>query len=81
MILVGNGHFAQQYLQDIQANPHMGFTMDGYVSGEARPGLGKRLGSYEELEEILEHSDLGRVDRGAGSSGDRVYAAGIGGGG
>ena len=57
VILVGSGHFAQQYLQDIQANPQMGFTVDGYVSGEARPGLGKRLGSYEELEEILEHSD------------------------
>ena len=57
VILVGSGHFAHQYARDIQENPHLGFTLDGYVSGEVRPGLGKRLGSYEELEEILEHSD------------------------
>ena len=57
VILVGSGHFAHQYARDIQENPHLGFTLDGYVSGEARPGLGKRLGSYGELEEILEHSD------------------------
>lgn len=57
VILVGSGHFAHQYAEDIQANPHMGFTLDGYVSREVRQGLGKRLGSYEELEEILLHNN------------------------
>lgn len=55
VILVGSGHFARQYAQDIQENPQMGFTVDGYVSREKRPNLGPYLGSYEELETILEH--------------------------
>lgn len=57
VILVGNGHFSRQYVQDIQANPHLGFTLDGYVSKIQRPELGRCLGSYEDLEAILEVRD------------------------
>ena len=32
VVVVGNGHFAQQYIQDVRNNPHMGFTVDGYLS-------------------------------------------------
>ncbi len=58
VILVGNGHLAHQCLQDLQKNPHLGYTVDGYVSGVEKPELGQCLGSYEQLEEILEDRDL-----------------------
>lgn len=54
VILVGNGHFARQYIQDLKKNPHLGFTLKGYVSGSERPELGQRLGNYEELAAVLE---------------------------
>ena len=57
VILVGNGHLAQQYLQDIQAKPQLGITVDGYISGVPRPELGECLGRYEDLETILEQKD------------------------
>lgn len=56
-ILVGSGHFARQYAQDIQANPHLGFMLDGYVSGEEERGLGAHLGGYGDLEKILAERD------------------------
>ncbi len=52
--IVGNGHLAQQYAQDVRNHPEMGVSIDGYVSGVAREGLGKRLGRYEDLGEILD---------------------------
>ena len=58
VILVGNGHLAQQYLKDIQAKPQLGITVDGYISGVPRPELGVCLGRYEDLEAILEQKDL-----------------------
>lgn len=53
VIVVGNGHFAHQYIQDVMQNPHMGFTVDGYVRKAKRPELGRCLGAYEDLGEIL----------------------------
>lgn len=56
VIIVGNGHLAQQYVEDIRRNPHMGYRLCGYVSGVEKDGLGEHLGSYEELDRILEES-------------------------
>ncbi len=56
--ILGNGHLARQYLEDIRQNPQLGVTVVGYISREKRPGLGKCLGSYEELEKILERRRL-----------------------
>ena len=53
VVVVGSGHFAHQYVEDVKQNPHMGFTVDGYVSEEDCPDLGTRLGSFAELEEVL----------------------------
>ena len=53
VVVVGNGHFAYQYIEDLKAHPHLGFTVDGYVSHTEKPGLGKRLGDYEQLASIL----------------------------
>lgn len=52
--ILGNGHLARQYLEDIRWNPQLGVTVIGYISRERRPELGKCLGSYEDLEKILE---------------------------
>ena len=49
--ILGNGHLARQYLEDIRQNPQLGVTVIGYISREKRPELGKCLGSYENLED------------------------------
>ena len=58
VIVVGNGHFAHQYVQDVKDHPQMGFTVDGYVSKTERPILGRCLGTYEDLGRILEERDI-----------------------
>ena len=54
VIIVGNGHHAFQYIDDLKNNPQVGIIVDGYVSKYQKDGLGKCLGSYEELQEILQ---------------------------
>lgn len=54
VVVVGSGHFAHQYIEDVKRNPHMGFTVDGYVSEADCPELGCRLGSFDELEKVLD---------------------------
>ena len=46
------------YREDIRRNPQLGVTVIGYISREKRPELGKCLGSYEDLEKILERHKL-----------------------
>ena len=58
VVVVGNGHFARQYIEDVKARPYLGFVVDGYVSKVEKPGLGDRLGEYEELEKILEGREV-----------------------
>lgn len=53
-ILVGNGHQARQYLEDLAHDPYSGIVIDGYVSKVEKPELGRCLGSYEELESIVD---------------------------
>ena len=61
VILVGCGHFAGQYVQDVKARPYLGFTVDGYVGEQESPALGKRLGRYGDLEMILDQYDPDEV--------------------
>lgn len=61
VILVGCGHFAGQYVQDVKARPYLGFTVDGYVGEQESPALGKRLGRYGDLETILDQYDPDEV--------------------
>lgn len=56
--IVGNGHLALQYLHDIQNNSQMGIVVDGYISKAERPELGKCLGCYEDVEQILERHEV-----------------------
>lgn len=55
VILVGNGRHASGYIEDIQKEKRLGLELDGYVSRVQKPGLGKHLGAYEQLEEIIEN--------------------------
>lgn len=61
VVVVGSGHFAHQYVGDVKRNPHMGFTVDGYVSEEDCPDLGMRLGTFDELEEVLDDRQVDEV--------------------
>ena len=61
VILVGNGKHARQYMEAIQKNPDLGYTVDGYVSRVERPELGRRLGAYEDLEQILDQPGIDEV--------------------
>lgn len=56
--IVGNGHLAWQCMQDFLAHPEMGIVVDGYISAMEKPELGKCLGSYEELGDILQRHHL-----------------------
>lgn len=56
-VLIGNGHLAQQYLEDIKNNPFTGIMIDGYVSIVEKPGLGTNLGRYEDLERIIDETN------------------------
>lgn len=56
--IVGNGHLALQYLHDIQNNAQMGIVVDGYISKVERPALGKCLGCYEDVGQILEQHEV-----------------------
>lgn len=40
-ILVGNGHQARQYLEDLAHDPYSGIVIDGYVSKVQKPELGR----------------------------------------
>ncbi|MBR3978631.1 MAG: undecaprenyl-phosphate glucose phosphotransferase [Oscillospiraceae bacterium] len=54
VIIFGNGHLAKEFKEAVEADPSSGIVVDGYVSKVARPELGTNLGSYEELEQILD---------------------------
>lgn len=53
VIIVGNGQLAHQYARVIQENPRYGYKLDGYCCLTDREALGKRLGTYEDLDHIL----------------------------
>ena len=54
VIVVGNGKNARNYIKEVAEKPELGIKVEGYVSKVAKAELGKNLGSYEEIGEILE---------------------------
>lgn len=55
VIIFGNGILAKEFKDSVEADPDLGIVVDGYVSKVPKPGMGVSLGSYEELEQILEN--------------------------
>ncbi len=53
VIVVGSGHLACQYMEDVHCNPHMGFMVDGYVSERKCSVQERWLGCFNDLEQIL----------------------------
>lgn len=58
VIIFGNGHLAKEFKESVEADPSLGIVVDGYVSKVPRAELGTNLGSYEELEQILDDRDV-----------------------
>ena len=61
VVVVGNGHLAAQYIQYIRENPQTGYVVDGYLSAHRKEELGRCLGSYEDLERILQETPVDEV--------------------
>ena len=57
--VVGNGDLAHQCIDNINSNPnHKKIVLKGYISAVEKEELGSRLGSYEQLEQIIEKYDI-----------------------
>lgn len=76
VIVVGNGKHAKDYIDNINNNKDLGYSVDGYVSKFKKDYLGNCLGSYEELEEILDKSNYDEVMV-ALESHEAVYMQGV----
>ena len=53
-LVIGSGALAAKYIRSIRDNPQFGFHCIGYVGPEAEEASVPCLGSYDELEEILQ---------------------------
>ena len=58
-VVAGSGKQAVQFERNIRENPFMGIVLEGYVSEEENPALGRRLGGYGQLDRVL---DKGQYD-------------------
>ena len=54
VILIGSGRHAQHYKEDIGREKRLGIEIDGYVAVSAVPELNNHLGTYDELEAVIE---------------------------
>jgi len=54
VLIVGSGRLARQYAEDVHRNPHLGYSVDGYVSDAAQEMPGCRLGGYDDLDAVLD---------------------------
>lgn len=61
VVVIGNGDIARQYVKNVEDNPQMGFTVDGYISAVEDTEAGKYLGSYENIEEIFDGLDIDEI--------------------
>ncbi len=61
VIVIGSGHLAHQYVQDIRNNPQLGFSIVGYIGDTHQSALGDRLGTYAQMERVLEAYDPDEV--------------------
>ncbi|MBR5224988.1 MAG: undecaprenyl-phosphate glucose phosphotransferase [Clostridia bacterium] len=54
VLVVGSGHLARQYMEDIRRNPQLGYQAAGYVSSGRMDSDAQHLGDYAQLDEILD---------------------------
>ena len=60
-LVIGDGHLALQYAQNIRENAYTGIELTGYVGKPGIAGLGKHLGDYEQIGAILESADYDAI--------------------
>ena len=58
IVVVGNGALAADYINSVNERANMGMRIRGYISKSVKQELGKNLGMYEELDQILQDSDI-----------------------
>ena len=61
VIIIGSGQLAYQYSQDIAAHPQMGFSIAGYIGDTCQSALGEHLGTYAQMEKILDEQSPDEV--------------------
>ncbi|MBR0462249.1 MAG: undecaprenyl-phosphate glucose phosphotransferase [Erysipelotrichaceae bacterium] len=61
VVVVGNGNLAKQYIDSVNNNPEFGYMIHGYVSKVKKEGLGRNLGAYEDLPEIIRNNDFDEI--------------------
>ncbi|WP_295583329.1 undecaprenyl-phosphate glucose phosphotransferase [uncultured Oscillibacter sp.] len=61
VLVVGDGEMAAAYVDKVREDRDLGYLVDGYVAGRDRLKNVPRLGSYEELEAILEERNPDEV--------------------
>ena len=61
VVIIGSGQLAYQYAQDIAQNPQLGYSVMGYIGDVRQSALGNYLGSYAQLERILEEKNPDEV--------------------
>lgn len=76
VIVIGNGKHAREYIDAIHENKDLGYTVDGYVSKFKKNININCLGSYEDLESILDKNIYDEVMV-ALESHEAVYMPGI----
>jgi len=54
VLIIGSGHLANQYVQDIAKNPQLGYAVMGYIGDVKQSALGEHLGTYAQMESVFE---------------------------
>ena len=61
VVIIGSGELAAQYAQDIAQNPHMGYSVMGYIGDVCHDAIGRHLGRYAEIGQILDQRNPDEV--------------------
>lgn len=60
--VIGNGNLAHQFIHNFGSDEiHNKNVFKGYISAAEKPDLGRCLGSYEQLEQIIEENDINEL--------------------
>lgn len=62
IIVIGSGCLAEQYLQNVAQNRHLGLLIDGFISDSQIECPENHLGDFSQLSDILrQHSDIDEI--------------------
>ena len=60
-VVVGSGHLARQYAEDVRKAEELGLNILGFVGNKGVKSISKRLGDYDQLDAILARKDIDEV--------------------